>query len=119
MREDVGIRRGAGLDILCLERSDTSVGDVELRALRNSCPTFIDSPHIPRLFHIQDGICETLNISCLLLFIAGSGNILTSTHILVLVMHLFNSKHKQNDLIAHDTKFYTTFNISNYKVVLC
>lgn len=28
-------------------------------------------------------------------------------------MHFFNSKHKQNDLIAHDIKFYTTLLVYN------
>lgn len=37
---------------------------------------------------------------------------LNSTHILGLVMHLFESKHKQNDLIAHDIKFYMYYTFS-------
>ena len=71
MREDAGIRRAAGLDILYVEKSavDTrGVGDVERRGLPYATvgPTLLLTPLIfPVFLHIRDGNCETVNLLCL------------------------------------------------------
>lgn len=83
----------------------------ELRALRSG-PTLLLTPLIFPVFPIfKVELVKPSMFLCLSLSMAIK-SALISTHILGLVMHLFNSKHKQNDLIAHSIKFYTYYTFS-------
>lgn len=80
----------------------------ELRALRSG-PTLLLTPLIFPVFPIfKVELVKPSMFLCLSLSMAIK-SALISTHILGLVMHLFNSKHKQNDLLVHDIKFYGVY----------
>jgi hypothetical protein len=71
VRDDAGIRRAAGLDILYVEKSavDTrGVGDVWRRGLSYATvgPTLLLTPLIfPVFLHMRDGNREMVELQCL------------------------------------------------------
>lgn len=71
VREDAGIKREAGLDILYVEKSAVDprdVGDVERRGLPYATvgPTLLLTPlTFPVFLHTRDGHCETIEFQCL------------------------------------------------------